>query len=109
GRDPRRADGSRGRHLPKAGEPSGTRRALVARAMRRIPLPDTAGIITPMKPKIPWVPSEVHPGQKTERCPRCGANKLIPWTLRRDRQRVIVLRTWVCTACQTMEERPEPE
>ncbi|HXJ82010.1 MAG TPA: hypothetical protein VMS64_25415 [Candidatus Methylomirabilis sp.] len=62
-----------------------------------------------MKPKVAWLPSEVHPGQKTERCPRCGANRMIPWTLRRDPQRVIVLRTWVCTACQTTEERPEPE
>jgi hypothetical protein len=34
---------------------------------------------------------------------------MIPWTLRRDPRRVIVLRTWVCTACQTTEERPEPE
>ena len=62
-----------------------------------------------MKPKIPWIPAAVQPGQKTERCPRCGANRLIPWTLRRDPQRVVVLRTWVCTACQAMEERPEPE
>ena len=62
-----------------------------------------------MKPKIPWLPAEVQPGQKTERCPRCGALKLIPWTLRRDPQRVTLLRTWVCTACQTTEERPEAE
>jgi hypothetical protein len=62
-----------------------------------------------MKPKLPWIPAEVQPGQKTERCPRCGANRMIPWTLRRDPRRVIVLRTWVCTACQTTEERPEPE
>jgi hypothetical protein len=34
---------------------------------------------------------------------------MIPWTLRRDPQRIILLRTWVCTACQYLEERPEPE
>jgi hypothetical protein len=62
-----------------------------------------------MKPKIPWLPAQVQPGQKTERCPRCGAMKLIPWTLRRDPQRVTLLRTWVCAACQTTEERPEAE
>jgi transposase len=51
----------------------------------------------------------VPPGQPTEVCPRCGAKKLIPWTLRRDPQRVTLLRTWVCTACQTTEEREESE
>ena len=62
-----------------------------------------------MKAKIPWLPAEVQPGQKTEVCPHCGANTLIPWTLRRDPQRVTLLRTWVCAACQAREERPEPE
>ncbi len=62
-----------------------------------------------MKPKIPWLPAEVQPGQKTAVCPRCGANRMIPWTLRRDPKLVIPLRTWVCTACQTTEEREEPE
>ena len=62
-----------------------------------------------MKPKIPWLPHEVQPGQPTERCPRCGAQKLMPWTLRRDPKRVTLLRPWVCTACQTTEERDEPE
>jgi hypothetical protein len=62
-----------------------------------------------VKPKIPWLPSQVQPGQGTETCPRCGASKLIPWTLRRDGRRMVVLRTWVCTACQGTEERPEPE
>jgi len=62
-----------------------------------------------MRAKIPWIPQEVQPGQKTERCPRCGANKLIPWTLRRDPKRVTLLRTWVCTACQQTEEREEAE
>jgi hypothetical protein len=62
-----------------------------------------------MKPKIPWLPAEVQPGQKTDTCPRCGAPKMIPWTLRRDPKRISLLRTWVCTACQFLEERPEAE
>jgi len=62
-----------------------------------------------MAPKVPWLPSEVQPGQKTERCPYCGAMKLIPWTLRRDPQRIVLLRTWVCASCQKTEERPEPD
>jgi len=33
----------------------------------------------------------------------------MPWTLRRDPQRVTLLRTWVCAACQATEERHEPE
>ena len=62
-----------------------------------------------LRPKVPWLPSSVQPGQPTEVCPRCGAKKLIPWTLRRDPQRVTLLRTWVCTACQATEEREESE
>lgn len=62
-----------------------------------------------MKPKIPWLPAEAQPGQDTEPCPACGAREFIPWTLRRDPRRVVLLRTWVCTACQVIEERPEPE
>jgi len=62
-----------------------------------------------MKPKIPWLPAAVQSGQKTERCPRCGADRMIPWTLRRDPDRHGQIRTWVCTACQTTEERTEPE
>jgi ribosomal protein S27AE len=62
---------------------------------------------SPLKPKVPWLPSEVPAGQKTEACPRCGAHKFMPWTLRRDPQRVTLLRTWVCAACQATEERHE--
>ena len=62
-----------------------------------------------MRPKIPWLPSTVPPGATTEICPRCGANRMIPWTLRRDPKRVTLLRTWVCAACQTTEERDEAE
>jgi hypothetical protein len=62
-----------------------------------------------VKPKVPWLPAEVAPGQKTERCPACGADALIPWTLRRDPRRIVLLRTWICAACQRMEEREEAE
>jgi hypothetical protein len=34
---------------------------------------------------------------------------LIPWTLRRDNRTKALLRTWVCTECQSLEERAEPE
>ena len=43
------------------------------------------------------------------RCPRCGAIGLIPWTLRRDPRSATAVRTWVCTQCQTTEERPEAD
>jgi hypothetical protein len=59
--------------------------------------------------KVPWRPFELHPGQKAERCPRCGAIGLIPWTLRRDSRSATAVRTWVCTQCQTTEERPEAD
>ncbi len=62
-----------------------------------------------MRAKIPWLPHEAQPGQQTDTCPRCGAKKMIPWSLRRDLTRVTLLRTWVCTACQATEEREEPE
>ena len=48
-----------------------------------------------MTSKIPWLPSELQPGQKAERCPRCGVIGFIPWTLRRDRNLPTPLRTWV--------------
>ena len=49
------------------------------------------------------------PDARPERCPRCGRAAFIPWTLRRDDQTKVVMRTWVCTECQITEERPEPE
>ena len=67
------------------------------------------GRMPAMPPKIPWLPSAVQPGQKLERCPRCGARALFPWTLRRDLKTMILVRTWICTECQTTEERPEAE
>jgi len=62
-----------------------------------------------MDSKIPWLPSELHPGQTAERCPHCGAIAFIPWTLRRDRNMPTPLRTWVCVKCQTTVERSEPD
>ena len=62
-----------------------------------------------MTSKIPWLPSELQPGQKAERCPRCGTIAFIPWTLRRDRNLPTPLRTWVCVNCQVTQERPEPD
>jgi DNA ligase D-like protein (predicted polymerase) len=59
--------------------------------------------------KVPWLPSVVPPGAHAERCPKCGRMALIPWTLRRDNQTKVLLRTWACTECQQLEERPEPE
>jgi hypothetical protein len=60
-----------------------------------------------VKPKVPWLPQHVQPGQLTEVCPRCGAKTLFPWTLRRDPERIALLRTWVCASCQATEEREE--
>ena len=62
-----------------------------------------------MTAKIPWLPSHVPPGATVERCPKCGRQAFIPWTLRRDIQTKQVMRLWVCAECQTSEERLEPE
>ena len=62
-----------------------------------------------MLAKVPWLPSVIPPGARPERCPNCGRMALIPWTLRRDNDTKVVFRTWVCTECQTLVERPEPE
>ena len=62
-----------------------------------------------MPAKIPWLPSAVPAGARPERCPRCGRQAFIPWTLRREDQTKRVLRTWVCAECQVTEERPEAE
>jgi len=48
-----------------------------------------------MTSKIPWVPSELQPGQKAERLPRLQRHRLIPRTLHRDRNVPTLLRTWV--------------
>jgi hypothetical protein len=62
-----------------------------------------------MPAKVPWLPSRVPPGASPERCARCQRLAVIPWTLRRDDRTKAVMRTWVCTECQRVEERPEPE
>jgi hypothetical protein len=62
-----------------------------------------------MPAKIPWLPSQLQPGARAQPCGRCGRRVFIPWTLRRDTRTKRVLRTWVCTECQALEERPEPE
>ena len=62
-----------------------------------------------MPAKVPWLPSVIPPGARPERCANCGRMALIPWTLRRDNDTKVVFRTWVCTECQTLVERPEPE
>jgi hypothetical protein len=62
-----------------------------------------------MTAKVPWLPSTLPPGAAAEPCPRCGRRAFIPWTLRRDDRTKQVFRTWVCTECQVLEERPEPE
>lgn len=62
-----------------------------------------------MPAKVPWLPSQVPPGANPERCDRCGRLARIPWTLRRDNMTKEILRTWVCTECQTTLERAEPE
>lgn len=62
-----------------------------------------------MPAKIPWLPSTLPPGAHAERCPRCARPAFIPWTLRRDPATKQVQRTWVCTECQVIVERPEPE
>jgi hypothetical protein len=41
-------------------------------------------------------------------CPACGRLALVPWYLRRDRDRR-VWRRWVCVACQASQDLPEDE
>lgn len=71
--------------------------------------PRHLGYTPGVKLKVAWLPQEVLPGQPTEVCPRCGAKKMFAWTLRRDPERMTLLRTWVCAACQATEEREESE
>jgi hypothetical protein len=66
-------------------------------------------MIQPMPAKVPWLPQTLPPGAQPERCGRCGHLALIPWTLRRDIKTKALLRTWVCTNCQSLQERAEPE
>jgi hypothetical protein len=41
-------------------------------------------------------------------CPICGRLAMVPWYLRRDRERH-VWRRWVCTGCQAHRDLPEDE
>jgi hypothetical protein len=66
-------------------------------------------MIQRMPAKVPWLPQALPPGARPERCPQCGRITLIAWTLRRDIHTKSLLRTWVCTSCQSLEERAEPE
>jgi hypothetical protein len=66
-------------------------------------------MIDTMRAKVPWLPQTLPPGARPERCEACGRLALIPWTLRRDIKTKSLLRTWVCTDCQSLQERPEPE
>jgi hypothetical protein len=79
--------------------------------VRRVAIHPESAVISSaaMTAKIPWLPSQLPPGAKPERCPRCGKIAFIPWTLRRDDRTKAVLRTWVCTECQITQERSEPE
>jgi hypothetical protein len=59
--------------------------------------------------KVPWLPSTIPPEVRPHRCNNCGKLALIPWTLRRDHHTKTVIRTWVCAACPSTVELPEPE
>jgi hypothetical protein len=58
--------------------------------------------------KVPWLPGALVESATPEPCPRCARRAMVPWFLRRDRER-LVWRTWICVNCQATEERPEPE
>jgi len=95
---PLTAEAQPARKVPCVGDVTSAGRSITARCYdRRMPA------------KVPWLPSVLPPGARPERCPRCGRMALIPWTLRRDNATKAILRTWVCTECQTLVERPEPE
>ena len=47
-------------------------------------------------------------GAEQSPCPVCGRLTLVPWYLRRDRERH-VWRRWVCTACQAHQDVPEDD
>jgi hypothetical protein len=45
---------------------------------------------------------------ESRRCPVCGRQMMMPWYLRRDRDRR-VWRRWVCLACQAHQDLAEDE
>ncbi len=66
-----------------------------------------------MPPDIPverrtYLPAAVPPGAPRRTCPACGGNALVPWYLRRDRERQ-VWRRWVCLDCQAHQDLLENE
>ena len=48
------------------------------------------------------------PSAERHACPACHRVTLVPWYLRRDRERR-VWRRWVCTVCQAHQDLPEDE
>jgi hypothetical protein len=55
-----------------------------------------------------YFPQAIPAGAERRPCPACGHLTLVPWYLRRDRERH-VWRRWVCTACQAHQDLPEDE
>jgi len=55
-----------------------------------------------------YFPHQVPAAAAERNCPVCGRHTLVPWYLRRDRERH-VWRRWVCTACQAHQDLPEDE
>ena len=55
-----------------------------------------------------YFPPAVPPAAERRACPACGRLALVPWYLRRDRERH-VWRRWVCTACQAHQDVAEDE
>ncbi len=50
----------------------------------------------------------VPPAAERRACSACGRLTLVPWYLRRDRERH-VWRRWVCTACHAHQDVAEDE
>jgi CRISPR/Cas system-associated protein Cas10 (large subunit of type III CRISPR-Cas system) len=55
-----------------------------------------------------YFPHQVPADAAERTCPVCGRHTLVPWYLRRDRERH-VWRRWVCIACQAHQDLPEDE
>jgi len=55
-----------------------------------------------------YFPPAIPAGAGQRLCPVCARLTLVPWYLRRDRERH-VWRRWVCTACQAHHDLPEDE
>jgi hypothetical protein len=55
-----------------------------------------------------YFPPAAPGGTDRRMCPVCSRLAMVPWYLRRDRERH-VWRRWVCTACQAHQDLPEDE